>query len=329
MPSTRQNLAAYDSLSLALSTPISPSSSPTPTHQPIHTAVVSTSSKYPRASPPSFLYPHPIVPPHVYVHTMQHNPGQLPRAAISNGGESATRPNTNLPTWLTILILAVITIAGCWSIAVCAVHHRGLTTGMSARRQQREQAPKQRLGWWERLRRLTGSVAKKRQEYEALRGEEMQEQASALASGLDGHASLQGASPVNPFLVAPGTSVRGEVRRRGSVEWAEQHRAFFGNGESGMAPGALFRGSTSGSLSEAELACIESEAREAQDGRAAVANEMGSMGFGGEESKSWVDLGLAAVDEAVDKVAAKIVRWADDGGRDEELVLPLAKGKQD
>ncbi len=101
---------------------------------------------------------------------------------------------------------------------------------------------------------------------------------------------------------------------------------FFGGGESDGLPGVVAQGSGSGEEWDDELACVEIEAREAQGGRWSFVDD---MEFGRKESVSWVDLGLAAVDGAVDRVAARIVRWTDDGGRDEELVLPLVKGKLD
>jgi hypothetical protein len=48
-----------------------------------------------------------------------------------------------------------------------------------------------------------------------------------------------------------------------------------------------------------------------------------------EKGMSWVDLGLAMVDGTVDSFVAGIVRWVDDDGGDEALVLPLAKGKEE
>lgn len=141
----------------------------------------------------------------------------------------------------------------------------------------------------------------------------------ALSSAHDVPSQLQDVlSPENPFLVSPNTQTR-VVRPCGSAEWAEQHRVFF-------AASALAPGSSAHTFPDAEVTSVEMELREALDGRLAGAGEA-EIGVGGAEGRSWVDLGLAAVDGAVDRVAARIVMWTNDGGRDEELVLPLAKGK--
>lgn len=111
-------------------------------------------------------------------------------------------------------------------------------------------------------------------------------------------------SLANPFLVAPDQPLKSIVRPRTSAEWVEQRRIYFS--------------------SDAEKEDVESEAREAQGWWASLARNA-QQGA----DKSWVDLGLAAVDGAVDRFGAKIIRWTDDGGKDEALLLPLAKGKRD
>lgn len=177
--------------------------------------------------------------------------------------------------------------------------------------------------------------------YETLRSDEEDEtelrtalRASAhdLPGAMDDRAGSR--SPLNPYLVPPNQSLQPSMRRirpRGSSEWAEEHRAFFeGRTPVSAETAAHVSGSSSRhSLSDAELEDVESEAREAQGRRAslALATERGELD--GRAYRSWVDLGLAAVDGAVDRVTGKIVRWTDDGGDDEALLLPLAKGKQD
>jgi len=228
-------------------------------------------------------------------------------------------------------------------MVVAAVHWRGETTGMELRRQRGSKAARmpeddeqdeedenqKRRGWktWSHL--LNSFV---HANYKPLltkpSGADLDDRTTglALSSAHDVPSQLQDVlSPENPFLVSSDTQSQG-VRPRGSAEWAEQHRVFF-------ADSTLTPGSSAHTLSDAEVTSVEMESREAQDGRLAGADEAGNR-VGGVEWRSWVDLGpaavdlgLAAVDGAVDRVAARIVRWTDDAGRDEELVLPLAKGK--
>jgi hypothetical protein len=156
-------------------------------------------------------------------------------------------------------------------------------------------------------------------------GEELEERTGAHTRVHDG--STAACSPPNPFLAPPDELLRTSVKVRSSREWAEEHRAFFSTSRSVslVASTSRSRGSSSSlSLSSAELEDIVFEAREAQGRRSWYARNTDCS-----ERRSWVDLGLAMVDDAVDRAAARIVRWADDNGGDGVLVLPLAKGKQD
>lgn len=145
------------------------------------------------------------------------------------------------------------------------------------------------------------------------------------------------ASPLNPFLVVPGQALgaRGSIldRQRGEQEWVQRHYAFFGDREGENAMGSIFapkRRRAAHAWSRYEEVSVGIEAQEAQGRGAVSANDtLSEMSKYDGEGMSWVDVGLAAVDGAVEKVAAGIVRWADDGGRDEELVLPLARGRSD
>ncbi|KAF2851943.1 hypothetical protein T440DRAFT_553893 [Plenodomus tracheiphilus IPT5] len=85
-----------------------------------------TSSKYPRPSPPGFLYPEPIVPPSASTahntHTMQHTSGNpyhpniLPQADYDLAYLS---PGLKV---LLLVTLATITLAGCWTILVLGIN---------------------------------------------------------------------------------------------------------------------------------------------------------------------------------------------------------------
>ena len=184
---------------------------------------------------------------------------------------------------------------------------------------------------WAWLHKINPFAGKSR--YEALHsGEETEEHTAALSSAHDVFTETEwggcdAQSSLNPFLVSPDQPLKRGGKVRSSSEWAEEHRAFFTPPASSAAHSP--EPSSSCSLRGAELDDIESEAREAQGRRSSLAHHMEHRGLDDRASRSWVDLGLAVVDGAVDRVAAKIVRWTDDGGRDEELVLPLAKGKQD
>lgn len=241
-------------------------------------------------------------------------------------------------------MLVVIAVAAAWSVVVCLIHYRGVTTGMAARRRVGEKG--ERKGRWRKRVVRTFRFAKGAGRYEELQSEDEGSSGVELRTG--GRTSAHDLcvdppfrtrslatpffSPYNPYLVPPDAPLCQTVRPRGSVEWADEHRAFFSGGTSTSlrSPAARSRGSSSThSLSSAEVEDIESEAREAQGRRASHARVVENELPPHSERVSWVDLGLAMVDGAVDRAAAKIVRWADDGGADEGLVLPLAKSKSD
>ena len=298
-----------------------------------------TASRYPRPSAPGFLYPQPIVPPHIYSHTMQHTnphhgPGRLHR--------SLTHKDTYaIPTSLiAVLVFAVIAGAGLWAVIVMLIHWRGTTTGMSSGSQpgSKDSSSNTNTGWRPWIRRLNPR-ARTDARYEVLNSadeHELTDYAAGKTSAHDLHTPADdgtgGISLVNPFLVTPDQWLNVSMRRfrpRGSAEWAELHRAYFSSKAGTPTPGTPSRvPSSPHSLSYTELEDIEAEAREAQGRRASLALG-GERARGRQERTSWVDLGLAAVDGAVDRLAGRIVRYADDGGKDEVLLLPLAEGKQD
>ena len=110
--------------------------------------------------------------------------------------------------------------------------------------------------------------------------------------------------------------------RGAEEEWVLQHRAIFGleGGENNRASW-LGAGEMSGEVG-AEGGCGTDGV---QDGEALLAGAAGSLVFERGDSawrRGWVDWGLAAVDGAVDRLTAKIVRWTDEG----ELVLPITEG---
>ncbi|KAH6638928.1 hypothetical protein C7974DRAFT_123608 [Boeremia exigua] len=315
-PSTKLLLRANVSLSLALS--------PSPPREPTHTTPSvsqnptskSTILNRPRAAPP-ISHTHTFTTD-IHAHTMQRSTAPTP--LIHNSPAEDTEA-LSLYMWLGLLVFIVVTVAGCWSIAVCAVHYRGATTGMekqTARRDgEREQERGRKGGWWAWVR---GARAGGKG-YEALRTGELEESAAGLQLGPCGEAT--GREEVNPFLVPVGRPLR-SVRVRSSEEWADEHRAFF---TGARRLGKL--GDDGPCSTAAERKNVALEMLEAQGERLPHDYETAQDGVDRQESRSWVDLGLAVVDDAVDRVAAKLVRWTEDGGRDEELVLPLAKGKLD
>ncbi|KAF1928270.1 uncharacterized protein M421DRAFT_92548 [Didymella exigua CBS 183.55] len=294
-----------------------------------------TPSTYPKHSPPMFLYSHPIVPPKVFSHTMQtHGPRPLHRSLAHKEHYSANPPLAQIGAALLVFVLVTATA---WCIIVMGVHWRGTTTGMvpaSQRRRcdEREYAIAEAAGWWARQRAWTRWAS-----YAALRSDDgdgspayelgtaTRDLCTHLATG------TQDASPTNPYLVPPSQRWRRAGRQRGSAEWAEEHRSYFSaSGTRSPAAGSASRGLGSPrSLSGAELEEVESEAREAQGRGASLACGDSREALGKTERTSWVDLGLAAVDGAVDRLAGKIVRYTEDGGKDEALLLPLTKSKQD
>ncbi|KAF2626637.1 hypothetical protein BU25DRAFT_491979 [Macroventuria anomochaeta] len=298
-----------------------------------------TTSNYPRPSPPTFLYPEPIVPPHVYEYNMQRDALHGPQHQHHSLAHKANHQTPTAPLWLVIFVFAVIGIAAAWSVVVCLIHWRGTTTGMvpQSYHEQREGGG---AALWAREIGWSPFAGKRKGRYEVLHtnsseeinnGAEMRRggRTSAHDVPFESAYSAQDQSPVNPYLVPPDQHLGRRPKLRCSTEWAEEHRAFFSSSSS-RSPAAHSRGSSSTqSLSGAELEDVESEACEAQGRRASRVRETGQGDLDRRANRSWVDLGLAVVDRAVDRVAARIVRWTDDGGRDEELVLPLAKGKQD
>ncbi|KAJ4993545.1 hypothetical protein SVAN01_01093 [Stagonosporopsis vannaccii] len=319
-----------------------PTSLPFQTHRPTHTTSTSrATSNYPRVSPPSILYPHPIVPPHIY-EVMPHARSHEPRAPHTVGSVEASE-SISVQTWLAVLVLVVVTVAGCWSVVVVAVHWRGVTTGMGSQAQaagrrggdergsedehddddEVDEEKEETRGGWGRWFRAFNFACRSKYNSLPIKPLETEFEDRTVVPALSSAYGVLGrqqelSSPENPLLVAPNARAR-VVRPRGSAEWAEQHRAFF-------ADPASASGSSAQMLSGTEVAHVEMEAREAHGGKAAVADKAGCA-MGDVEVRSWVDLGLTAVDDAVDRVVARIVKWTDDGGRDEELVLPLAKGK--
>lgn len=231
-----------------------------------------------------------------------------------------------MPIWLVVIMFGIIVMAAVWSVIVCLIHHRGTTTGMMLKsKSKRKQEAKEHGAWRARLAARFRPFAKTMR-YEVLRGgEELEERTSALAWVDDTLTSA--CSPPNPFLAPPDEPLKTGVKVRSSREWAEEHRAFFSTNSSVSPIGStsrLRRSSSSLSLSSAGPEDVVFEAREAQERRSWHARNTDRS-----ECKSWVDLGLAMVDDAVDRAAARIVRWADDNGGGEALVLPLTKGKED
>lgn len=286
------------------------------------------------ASPPSRLRTPPIhpksslntdtsVPPPTHHLAMQratlhHNP-QIPHRHTARSGTHTW----STPGWLALAIFTALAVACVWSMLVCAIHWRGVTTGMAAK--------KRRWGTWR-------PFAKKAR-YEPLRsgsvdeaGGERGERERGFASAHADSSGLERMSPVNLFLVPPnaagGLSSR-DLRPRDSAEWAAEHRAFFlGEGNEALAARSGVASEMS-LLEGSERDDVEEEAREAQGGRASQMQRTEDASIRTDMGRGWVDLGLAVVDGAVDGFTRKIVRWTDGNGRDEELVLPLAKGKTD
>lgn len=129
-------------------------------------------------------------------------------------------------------------------------------------------------------------------------------------------------SPMNPYLISPSqTTECTREKVRSSREWAVEHRAFFQNE-------LQVREREGYALDDAKLEDVEEEVQEAQ-GRPLLGGYGELEGVRDEKGMSWVDLGLAMVDGTVDSFVAGIVRWVDDDGGDEALVLPLAKGKEE
>ena len=252
-----------------------------------------------------------------------------PATPHSNFALLSTSP-VQLPphTILVILLLVIVlTTVAIWTLLVCLIHYRGITTGGKSTRAAHTRPhspsppPSTRGRAWLRnpFQRARSSTYK----YEALghRDADAHDEsggARALSSALQLRSFVgdDGASPLNPFLVAPGRDslelVRGG-RRRGEEDWALRHRAFFGVEGGENSPASLL-GAGEGRGTD-----------EVQDGAALLAGAAGSLVFERGESAwrgGWVDWGLAAVDGWVDRLTARIVRWTDEG----ELVLPISEG---
>lgn len=208
--------------------------------------------------------------------------------------------------------------------------------GLSVQSKNRGKSRIAKEDWRAWLARTMSPFAKE-DRYSALHSEEeVDEQTSAFTSAHDVPMQLEYyTSLVYPQLVPPNQSLahlRNKANLRTFGELAVEHSAFFPGGTSAnaMALDSQSHGSgSSHSLSIAELEDVESEAREAQGRRFSHEHEVKHEIPNGGASTSWVDLGLAMVDGAVDRFAAGIVRWADDNDEDDELVLPLAKSKAD
>ena len=242
--------------------------------------------------------------------TVDHAPAPTMQPAIPHNifALPSTSPAQLPPhTILAILLLVIVfTTATIWTLLVCLIHYRGTTTGGKSthaahtRPLSPSPPPSTRGRAWLRnpFQRARSSTYK----YEALQ--------------LRSFIGDDDASPLNPFLVAPGRDSLELVRggsRRGEEEWALRHRAFFGV-EGGENRPASLLGAGEGRGTD-----------EVQDGAALLAGAAGSVVFGGGESAwrgGWVDWGLAAVDGLVDRLTARIVRWTDEG----ELVLPISEG---
>lgn len=314
----------------ALAASLVPAFSPTtPLITPTPHATATTPSNYPRPSAPVFLYPHPIVPPHVSERAMQRANEQHAPPSL-NHSLTHQQPYISTPS-IAVLAFLLLAIAGAWAVVVMLIHWRGTTTGMSTARSRPrsgDDGARSGSGWWAwpRDRR---PWARGGERYEAISSaeHELDDFATGKTSAHDVHAPADdgrgSGSPVNPFLVAPDQSVNRRVKARSSAEWAEQHRIYFSS------PSGSRGHSSPHSLSSAELKDVEAEAREAQGRRASLAWGDAVAVAGRNDYRSWVDLGLAAVDGAVDRLAGKIVRYTDDGGKVEALLLPLAKGKQE
>lgn len=192
--------------------------------------------------------------------------------------------------------------------------------------------------WWARIVGGLGRFAKGGR-YAVLHGRGREEEEEDTNGGTSAFASAHSIptdamdwSPANPYLVPPGQSARARNQRRkprGSGEWAEEHRAFFLSSSREASEQHSRASSATDSLSESELDDIEAEAREAQGRRPSLGRKLRYHSGYGEAGTSWVDLSLAMIDGAMDRAAARIVRWADDNGGDEALVLPIVKGKTD
>jgi hypothetical protein len=233
----------------------------------------------------------------------------------------------HLPLHTILFLVIVLTLAATWTLLVCLIHYRGTTTGLKQHTSTSTHSPSPPPSTHSRTWPLNPfkRARSSKHKYEALGhldadAEDERDGARALSSALELR-SLKSAggmdgSPLNPFLVEPGRDSDGLGRggmRRGEKEWALRHRAFFGveGGENSLA-------SLLGAGEECGTDVV-------QDGEALLAGAAGSLVLDRGEFAwrgGWVDWGLGAVDGAVDRLTARIVRWTDEG----ELVLPIAEG---
>jgi hypothetical protein len=306
----RTTPSATDSLSLSpTSTP-----SPSPTH-------LTTPTHHPPL-PPETPRPNALVIDQAPAPTM-HAPHNI--FAPPSTSPAHLAPHTILAI---LLLIIVLTLAATWTLLVCIIHYRGTTTGLkqhaSTSTHSSSPPPSTHSRAWplNPFKRARSSKHK----YEALEhcdadAEDGKDSARALSSALELR-SLKSAggmdgSPLNPFLVEPGRDSDGlgrGIMRRGEEEWALRHRAFFGGGEGGENSPASLLG-----------AGAERGTDGVQDDEALLAGAAGSLVLERGEFAwrgGWVDWGLGAVDGAVDRLTARIVRWTDEG----ELVLPIAEG---
>ncbi|KAF9691432.1 hypothetical protein EKO04_010764 [Ascochyta lentis] len=276
------NVHAFpSSLSLPLSLSISPltPSASTATQSPSSVHHTPT-SKYPKPSPPTFLYPQPIVPRRVNQHAMQR---------YARGADSLTNHSSHsswsMPLWLPVVAFGVIGMAALWTIIVCGIHWRGATTGMSrgSTTLRKHKGRNQNGSGWRAWVGRRFSPFASQGDYTALATatELVDEHVGAITSAHDMGAHL---SPLNPYLVPPDTRLHfsgRNVRPRESSEWAAEHRAFFleaGRDESAVQSRTS---SLTHSLSGSEREDVEFEAREAQGRRASLGRELGQLGAGG------------------------------------------------
>ncbi|OAL00086.1 hypothetical protein IQ06DRAFT_348589 [Phaeosphaeriaceae sp. SRC1lsM3a] len=127
-------------------------------------------------------------------------------------------------------------------------------------------------------------------------------------------------SPINPFLFPP-CHIQPTLNPRTCAQHLPQHTAFF----SPPSPSQTISHSSFSSLSTPDpppydLNTSEIEALEA--GTASLTPRTTLRRH--EKSKSWVDLGIAKVEDTVNGLVGRVARWTD--GDDEEGLLPVANG---
>lgn len=273
------------------------------------------------------------MPPHVY------------ERGIQQANESHAQPSLNHPLahqephistpLIAVLVSILLAIAGAWALVVMLMHWRRTTTGMATARprpRSGDDGVRSDIMRWTWLRELDiRHWARGGKGYEAVSSakHELSDFSTGETWAYELRARTDGGSgsgsPVNPFLVEPDQRLSMSTRRvcRSSAEWAAQRRVYFSSSSGSRGPDSRHM------LSSVELEDVEAEAREEQGRRASLARGDAVAVAGGNENRSWVDLGLTAVDGAVDRLAGKIIRYTDDGGKDEALLLPFAEGKQE